>query len=47
MDDQETVVVTLDGLRKLQNAVALLNSMIACNEPHSDTSRAAVREALT
>ena len=40
------VIVTVDGLRTIRAAVALLNSMVLCGEEHSDSSRAAVREAL-
>lgn len=33
-------------VKRLQEAVALLNSMVLCGESHSDTSRDAVRKAL-
>lgn len=39
-------ILSSDVLRRLQTAVAMLNSMVLSGEDHSDTSRAAVRSAL-
>jgi hypothetical protein len=39
-------VVKVEQLSRLQEAVALLNSMVICSEEHSATSRAVVRAAL-
>jgi hypothetical protein len=42
----EHTVIACSELRALQEAVALLNSMVLSGESHSDASRAAVRAAL-
>lgn len=47
LDAAGLAVVTFDALRQLGMAVGLLNSMLLCGEQHSDTSRAAVKAAMS
>jgi hypothetical protein len=46
IDAAGLTVVPAESLRRIQTAVAMLNSMVLSGEDHSDTSRAVVREAL-
>lgn len=41
------IVTPIDTLRRLQEAVALLNSMLFSGESHSETSRAVVHSAMS